>query len=191
MLTKIIKQIKANKIVFMPSDTIYGLFGCALSSRTVEEIYSLKSRDPRKPLIIMLSSIDDLLLFEVNLNQKEREILERIWPEKVSVVLPVPSEKFFYLHRGKNTLAFRLPKNEELLSILENTGPLVSTSANLEGKSYAKTVAEAKKYFGNKINLYINKGAINSPPSTLIKINNGEIEILRKGEFIINQTILS
>ena len=101
----------------MPTDTIYGIIGRALNEKTVERIYTIRKRMPSKPMIILISSFDDLKLFDVYPNTKTETKLNEIWPGKVSVVLPLENnfaqEKFYYLHRGTNTLAFRLPANNE------------------------------------------------------------------------------
>ena len=168
----------------MPTDTIYGIIGRALNEKTVERIYAVRKRTPSKPMIILISSFDDLKLFDVYPNKKTETKLNEIWPGKVSVVLPLENnfaqEKFYYLHRGTNTLAFRLPANNELADFLSKTGPLVAPSANTEGLPPAITIEEAKNYFGNQVGFYINGGKIEGEPSKLIKIENGEIIELRK-----------
>src|SRR5204863_149383 len=69
-------------------------------------------------------------------------------------------EKFEYLHRGTNTLALRLPKDESLQNLLKKTGPLIAPSANVEGLPPAKNITDAKKYFGDGVDLYIDGGEI-------------------------------
>ena len=64
--------------------------------------------------------------------------------------------------------------------ILKETGPLIAPSANPEGLPPATTIAEAKKYFGDKVNFYL-AGRTKTKPSTLVKIDkNGRIEVIRK-----------
>ncbi|MFZ2975401.1 MAG: L-threonylcarbamoyladenylate synthase [Candidatus Moraniibacteriota bacterium] len=180
------KKLKNGAIAVIPTDTIYGLSTNALLKDSVERIYHIKGRAFEKPLIILISKISDLVLFNIKINKDTQNILEKIWPGKVSVILPCPSKKFHYLHRGNNSLAFRLPAKNDLVNLLNITGPLASTSANPEGKSPAKTIKEAKKYFGNSVNFYVDEGPQESLPSTLIKIKNGKIEILRQGEIDVS-----
>jgi len=165
----------------LPTDTIYGIVGLALSKKAVARIYKLRKRNPKKPLIILISSLRDLKLFDIILNRETKKLLEKLWPGKVSVILPCRNKKFAYLHRGTKTLAFRLPKKRELTGLLKKAGPLVAPSANWEGHPPAKTAKAAKKYFGNKIDFYIDAGKLESLPSTLIEIKNGKINILRAG----------
>ncbi len=176
---KIVEIIKNKGVGVLPTDTIYGLVGSALSKKVVKRIYQLRKRRLSKPMIILIGSEDDLKIFRIKINKKIKEILKNFWPGKVSIILPCPHKKFFYLHRGTKTLAFRLPKNKKLINFLKKTGPLVAPSANLEGKKPAETIKEAKKYFGEKIDFYLDGGRIKSLPSTLIAIKNDQIIIKR------------
>jgi tRNA A37 threonylcarbamoyladenosine synthetase subunit TsaC/SUA5/YrdC len=82
-------------------------------------------------------------------------------------------------------LAIRLPAEKSIRDFLEKTGPLATSSANLEGESPAKNIAEAQKYFGSEVDFYEDGGELNSKPSTLVKIDGDEIKVLRQGAVII------
>ncbi|HRY82580.1 MAG TPA: L-threonylcarbamoyladenylate synthase [Candidatus Moranbacteria bacterium] len=179
---KLAQNINEGKIAIIPTDTIYGLSASAFLPYSIEKIYRLKKRNLKKPLIIIISGIDDLELFKIKIDAKTKKILEKIWPGKVSVILPCPNKKFRYLHRGQKSLAFRLPDKANLKRLLKSTGPLVSASANPESLLPAKTITDAKKYFGKKVDIYIDEGKLESLPSTLIEIKNEKIKILRQGE---------
>ncbi len=185
-MDEVITLLKSGKIGVMPTDTLYGLVGSALNPEVVEKIYNLRKRVKDKPMIILISEIDDLEKFEINLTKKQYEFLEKIWPNPASVVLPCPSEKLSYLHRGKESLAFRVPKDKNLLKVLTQTGPLVAPSANIEGEKPAENIEEARKYFGDSLSFYIDAGEIKSQPSTLISLDDkGVYLVLRQGVFKI------
>ncbi|MDO8429931.1 MAG: L-threonylcarbamoyladenylate synthase [bacterium] len=164
------------------TDTIYGLVGSALSKMAVERIYKVRKRNSKKPFIILISSVKDLNYFGVKLDQKTKALLKKIWPGPVSVILPCSSGKFYFLHRGTKILAFRLPKLNWLRNLLRKTGPLVAPSANPEGLPPAKTIKEAKKYFGNEADFYVNGGQQAALPSSLVRFKNGQILIEREGQ---------
>lgn len=172
--------LKEGQIGVIPTDTIYGICTSAFKERAVKKIYKLRKRSPKKPTIILISSLDDLKKFGVKLNSWQRKIISIIWPGKISIVLNCSLSRFAFLHRGKGTLAFRLPKEKGILKILKISGPLVAPSANWEGKEPAKTIQEAKRYFGKEV-FYFDRGKINKEPSTLIDLTKKEIKILRKG----------
>lgn len=181
-LKELSKALTQGKTAVLPTDTIYGLVGKALLPETVEKIYQIKGRKPDKPLIILISFYKDLELFGIKIDERTKEILEKYWPGKVSIILPCQNEKLKYLHRGTNTLAFRLPDYKELTDLINKTGPLVAPSANPEGQEPAKTIEEAKDYFGDKVDFYADAGKLESLPSTLIEITDHGLKVLREGE---------
>lgn len=183
-LTSILKK---GGLAVIPTDTLYGIHALALNPQVVEKLYRIRKRKPDKPFIILIGSINQLELFDVNCEKGVKEILEKYWPGKVSVVLPCPSSKFKYLHRGTNSLAFRFPANKDLVSLISQTGPLISTSVNPEGLPPAINISQAKSYFGNNIDFYLDKGPKKSFPSTIISIYKNKIKILRQGEVKISE----
>lgn len=182
---RLVEIIKKGGVGVIPTDTIYGLVGKALSRKTVKRVYKLKQRNPKKPSIILISKIDDLKLFRIKLDENTKKFLQKYWPGKVSVILPCSYKKFSCLHRGTKTLAFRLPDYPELVDLLKKTGPLIAPSANPESEEPAKTIREAKNYFGGKVDFYVDIGRLESLPSTLISVENGKVEVLRQGEIRI------
>lgn len=179
----VIDLLKKNKIIVYPTDTLYGILGRALSNSVVERIYRVKGRDENKPFIILISSISDLKKFNISdaLIRANGGILERVWPGPVSVILPCISKKFLYLHRGTKSLAFRMPKDKELLRILNTTGPLVAPSANPQGEIPASNIKKARKYFGNKVDGYYGKNKKAGKPSTIISLVGNKPKIVRQG----------
>lgn len=176
----LIKKLKSENIIVYPTDTIYGIVGSALSKKVVSRIYTIKGRDENKPFIILISRIEDLKLFGVKISPDQEKYLKSVWPGKVSVILPCKSKKFYYLHRGTNSLAFRLPKKKSLQALLKKTGPLVAPSANPQGLLPATTIREAKNYFGDTIDAYVSGGKLEGKSSTLISLLHEKAEILRK-----------
>lgn len=181
---KVIGLLKAGEIGIMPTDTIYGIVGSALNPQTVERIYFLRKRGTGKPMIILISGLSDLNSFNILLTPGQEKFLEKNWPNPLSIVLSCPSEKFRYLHRGKNSLAFRVPKNEMLLKILKSVGPLVAPSANLEGEKPAENIDQARKDFNDQVSFYMGIGKLKSKPSTIIQLyEDGTKIVLRTGSF--------
>ncbi len=183
-LHKAARLLQRGKIAVIPTDTIYGLVCSALEPETVEKIYQLRKRQPSKPFIILVSSIKDLNLFNVEPDEITLQKLQEIWPNPVSVILACPESKFQYLHRGSKSLAFRMPKNEFLQKLLKETGPLVAPSANFEGEKPAETIKEARKYFGDQV-LYIDGGKLAGKSSTLLDLTGSKPKVVRQGVFLL------
>lgn len=179
--------LKKDGVVILPTDTLYGILGRAESKKAVERIYEIKGRDENKPFIVLVTSQEQIKNFGIKINAQQVKFLEKIWPGKVSVILPCPLAKWKYLHRGEKSIAFRMigPRNKNLFNLINKTGALVAPSVNTQGEKPAETIREAKNYFKDKIDLYINAGRKVSPPSTLIKFEGDNLTVLRQGEIKI------
>ena len=177
---KLIEILKRGGVVVMPTDTIYGLAGVALNEPTVNRIYTVRKRNPEKPCIILIGAAEDLEKFSIDLSLEQKKVLETFWPGPVSIILDCEERALAYLHCGTKTLAFGLPASESLGKLLLETGPLIAPSANPEGLPPAKNITEAKNYFGEAVDLYIDGGEIVGKPSKLIKLSrDGSFVVLR------------
>lgn len=185
----LIKVLQGGGVAVMPTDTIYGIVGQAQSLATVEHIYALRKRSPDKPCIILIGNINELDKFSISLSeQQQSKLKESLFAlsgvegsEPLSIILDCPNNALAYLHRGMNSLAFRVPLNEELRKLLLQTGPLIAPSANIEGLPPAQNIEEAKKYFGNEVGLYVDGGNIVGNLSKVIKLGtDGTVTTVRE-----------
>lgn len=176
----VIEALTMGGVGVLATDTLYGLVGSAFSTDAVERIYALKQRDNQKPLIVLISSIEDLERFGIVVSDELERELRTYWPGPYSIILPTVDEEFEYLSRGTDAIAFRLPDSEELIEILETSGPLVAPSANVEGRAPATTISEARRYFGDSIDFYLDGGELTGKPSTIIRLDSDEPEIIRE-----------
>jgi tRNA threonylcarbamoyl adenosine modification protein (Sua5/YciO/YrdC/YwlC family) len=177
----IVKQLRNGAVGLLPSDTIYGLSCLALDQKAVERIYILKGRDYHKPLIILLADIDQAE--QLGLRVSDLEPAQRYWPSPLTVIVPAGKLTPEFLHRGSRALAIRIPAKREVRELIKHTGPLISTSANPQGKRPARTAKEAKDYFGSELNFYIDTGRLKAKPSTIVELKGGELKLIRQGAF--------
>ena len=176
----LIEVLAKNGVVVMPTDTIYGIVGRAEDKEVVEKIYKMRGRSPLKPCIVLIGDVSELKKFNITLTDEQKKIIES-YGEPTSFILDCPDERFSYLHRGTKTLAFRIPKENDLKNLLLQTGPLVAPSANREGEDPAQNIEEAKKYFGDLVDLYVNGGEIKRHPSKVIRLyKDGSVGIIRE-----------
>lgn len=170
----LINILKQGGIAVMPTDTVYGIVARAEDEIAVDKVYRVRQRNPDKPCIILIANIEELQKFSINLTQTQRENLKQFWPGPVSIIFACEDDRFSYLHRGTETLAFRIPGNEGLRDMLAKTGPLIAPSANPEGKPTATNIKEANEYFGYLVNFYLDGGDIAGSPSKLIKLEKND-----------------
>lgn len=178
---KLINIINKGGVAVIPTDTIYGVVGDALNQKTVERIYKIKKRTPEKPLIILISGYSDLDKFKIKINSYQKNFLSKYWPGPVSVALPSSSVKLKYLDRGTGYLAFRMPNDKKIRDLVIKANPLVAPSANPEGEDPAINIEMAEKYFGKKIDYYLDEGHVKNPASTLVLLEKDKYIVLREG----------
>lgn len=179
----IINLIISGGIGVVPTDTLYGLVASANNEQAVKRLYSLKNRE-KKPGTLIASSIEQLV--DLGLKKRYLTAVAQYWPNSISVVIPTDS-RLEYLHQGQKSLAVRLPADVNLIDLLNKTGPLITTSANLPGEEPSTNISEAKKYYGDKVDFYVDGGRLNVVPSTVIRVIDDAIEILRQGKVKINE----
>ncbi len=183
MLTdsKLTEAIADGSVAVIPTDTVYGIVCSAANPAAAAKLYALKHRE-HKPGTIIAASVDQLV--ELGLKQRYMTPVEQYWPGAVSVV--IPSHELEYLHQGVGSLAVRIPADAGLQALLRQTGPLLTSSANLPGQPIAHTVEEAQAYFGDSIACYVDGGDLsNHQPSTIVRVVDDALEVLRAGAVTI------
>jgi len=187
-ITLAIESIKNGGVVIFPTDTVYGI-GCdPYNEDAVERIYELKNRDTTKPLPILGYSkriLENIVEFDEITNR----IAEKFWPGRLTIVLPVKDDKLKKLSKGTNTLGVRVPNNKCVLAFLKKCELVIGTSANISGK---EPFTDPQNIENEVIDcdVFLNDGMIQSSgASTVIKIENGEIKILRSGDISENDLV--
>ena len=169
----------------LPTDTVYGLVCSAANVDAVAKLYALKSRE-KKPGTLIAASADQVI--DLGIQEDVVHAVEKFWPG-VSVVMRA-NEHLAYIHQGLETLAVRVVADENLKAFLKQTGSLLTSSANLPGQPPANTVEEARVYFGDTVDFYVDGGDLSGrQSSTLIRMKDGVPEVLRQGSIFIKKDI--
>jgi len=189
-IEQIANLLRQGKVGLIPTDTLYGISCLAQNEKSVQRVYKIKGRELNKPFIILIDSVIRLGGFDINLSEPIIKMLKKLWPNKVSVILKCVENKFQYLHSGTNKLSFRVPKHKELLELLEVSGPLVSTSANISGKPPITNIKEAQETFADQIDFYVEEGTLKSKATTVIELSEEGFKVIRQGDYIVDPLML-
>ena len=160
-------------IAVIRTDTLYGIVARANDEEAVQRVYDAKSRNEKKSCIVLIADAQqaygpvtvDLTSFDV--------------PTSVLIESPDAPK---WLMRANGELAHRLPDVPWLQQVIREVGPLIAPSANPEGLAPALTIDQAKAYFGDAVDLYVDGGEVSAdmPPSQLIRLHlDGSSERLR------------
>ena len=172
----LIETLMTGGVAVIRTDTLYGIVVRASDEQAVERIFQIKQRDRDKPLIVLLPSAEAAY----DGIEKVREFSERA--ETPTTVIVDSPHAPAWLQHADGSVGYRVPKDPTLHALLEKTGPLVAPSANPQSEPPARTVAEAKKYFGDAIAWYEDGSEVpfDQSPSRIIKIHDdGSSEQLR------------
>jgi L-threonylcarbamoyladenylate synthase len=175
---KLISDIKSGAVGVMPSDTIYGIFGTVFLPDVAERITQIKNRDQSKRFVVLIGNRGQLPSLGINLSSKQLEALNEIWPGPVSIVMDC-DHTLDHIHYGHEDIAVRLPADTNLRKFLNETGPLIATSANLSGQSTPTNIEEIKTQLPG-LDFYI-EGPIGDTPSRIARLEkNGQITWLNR-----------
>jgi len=143
--------IEQGGVIAYPTEAVWGL-GCDPNNeQALQRILDLKQRPWQKGMLLVAASLqqlDDVLL---PLSVNDRQQLDATWPGPVTWVLPCV-ESVSPLLRGETLneqpmLAVRITAQPQLRALCQQTGPLVSTSANPAGREPARSLVQLRQYF--------------------------------------------
>jgi L-threonylcarbamoyladenylate synthase len=174
--------LKNDELVAVPTETVYGLAGNALSENAIAKIYAAKNRPQFNPLIMHLPSLESILLY-AQVNEEILNVLKHFMPGPFTVLLPKKMNVPDLLTAGSNKVAVRIPAHEltqQLLAAVQF--PLAAPSANSSG--YISPVSAQHVYEGlnGKIAYILDGGECTvGIESTIAEIQNNEIIVHRLG----------
>jgi tRNA threonylcarbamoyl adenosine modification protein (Sua5/YciO/YrdC/YwlC family) len=174
-----IAAIRAGEVVVIPTDTVYGLAGDPSNPEAVERIYAIKGRPPQLELSLLAADISQLDGL-VEMDGVARSLAAAFWPGPLSLVCPVGSLRLA-IPRSGTTLMVRVPGHALLRSLLEETGPVASTSANRHGMPPAATAGAAESDLGGDVAGAIDGGPSTAMASTIIDLSSRPPRVLREG----------
>jgi L-threonylcarbamoyladenylate synthase len=176
--------LRRGRLVVLPTDTVYGVGALPRSHGGVAAIFEAKGRESDKPIPVLAATAEDLT--EVVSFDEQAHALEALWPGPLTLVLPRRADWPFDLGGDAETIAVRVPSNELARTLLERTGPLAVTSANLSGRPPAATVDDARAALGDSVSVYLDGGRCSAPPSTIVSLVD-EVRVLREGPISLGQ----
>jgi len=187
--------LKKGKIISFATDTVYGFCVDAKNEDAVAALYKFKKRDKSKPIAVFMPNLEvakEILVFD----ELAQKIADKFLPGALTMVLKKRSEKHLAknLNQNDDFLGFRIVKSDFVEKLLlKFDGILAVTSANISGDKVAISALEIEKNFSkNDQDFLLIDGGIceEKMASTVIKIHENKLEILRQGA-INSQSIKS
>ena len=176
----LVQIVNNGGIIAYPTDTVYGL-GCnPYMPNSVEKIFKLKIRE-NKPLPLLCDSLESALKI-ASFDKISLKLAEKFWPGPLTILAPLKDYSLKSLTRGSEFIGLRVPNNNDsLLLISECGGSIVGTSANLSGYNSNHLASSVISQLPDIDAILINDIKDHSKESTIVKVENDEIIILRLG----------
>ena len=182
-IQKAITLLTNEKLVAIPTETVYGLAGNIFSEKAIKSIFFTKKRPFFNPLIVHISSVNSLNDIVIHLPEKAKLLATAFWPGSMTLVLKKNDKIPDIITAGKNTVAVRVPNHPVTLELLKQLPfPLAAPSANPFGSIGPTKPEHVERYFKDDIEQVLDGGSCtNGIESTIIGFENDEPIIYRLG----------
>jgi L-threonylcarbamoyladenylate synthase len=180
-LKQIVSELAAGRLIVYPTETVYGL-GCDPFDETaVKRIYMAKRRPFDMAMSIMVKDLQ--MMEEVGiLDDRARMLVRRFMPGPLTIIVPKRPNVPDILTASTNEIGLRIPDNPVAMKLIEEFGPLVTTSANVHSHGNPRTCQEAIDDLGASVSFYLDGGPTTyGTPSTIVQLTEQEMMLIRPG----------
>lgn len=165
-----------------PTETLYGLGVDVLNPAALERLLQLKVREAGKPVSVLVGDrrmLDDLV---ADVSSEAEALIERFWPGPLTLVFAARDDVPLGLTGGSGTIGARISSDPTARALTMALGrPLTAPSANPAGMKPPMRIEEARAYFGDAIDFYLDGGDLpGEPASTVVDVRQG-LRLLRAG----------
>lgn len=182
------QAIGRGDLVVVPTDTVYGVAADAFSPAAVAKLLAAKGRGRQSPPPVLVAGVATLRALVSEVPEPVERLVEAFWPGGLTIVLPAQPSLSWDLGDTHGTVAVRMPAHRLALELLEETGPLAVSSANLTGRAAAVSAFDAERMLGDSVAVYLDAGpATTGVASTIIDATrlaqgaDGRVRVFRDG----------
>ncbi len=176
------QAVKRGEVIVIPTDTVYGIGADAFNPEAVAAVLAAKGRGPAMPPPVLVPNARTLDGLATGLSSVAQDLMAAFWPGPLTLVCTAQPSLAWNLGDLTGTFAVRMPLHRVALSLLELTGPMAVTSANLTGQPPATTVEQASAQLGSAVQLYLDAGPSGSTlASSIVDVTGRTPVLLREG----------
>jgi L-threonylcarbamoyladenylate synthase len=179
--------VRRGELVVIPTDTVYGIAADAFSHDAVRALLDAKGRGREMPPPVLVSAVTTLDALAVGVPEWARALVEEFWPGPLTLVLRQQTSLMWDLGDTRGTVAVRMPDDALALAVLERTGPLAVSSANLSGRPAAVDADAAEQMLGDSVSVIVDGGPSRGGEASTIIDATGAGRVLRRGALTLEQ----
>jgi L-threonylcarbamoyladenylate synthase len=174
--------VQRGGLVVLPTDTVYGIGADAFDHAAVQALLDAKGRGREMPPPVLISAATTLAALATNVQSYVEALTEAFWPGPLTLVCEQQPSLTWDLGETRGTVAVRMPDHEIALALLERTGPLAVSSANLSGLPAATEAAAAEGMLGDSVEVVLDGGpSPKGEASTILDVRASQPRLLRLG----------
>lgn len=174
--------IDAGECVVLPTDTVYGIAADAFNADAVQRLLQAKGRGRDMPPPVLIGDSAVLPALAATVPPEAQQLVEAFWPGALTLILTAQPSLRMDLGDTEGTIAVRVPADGRSRAVLTKTGPLAVSSANVSGRSPARTIDEAIAQLGDSVSVYLDGGPSGArAASTIVDFTGSEPVIVRAG----------
>src|SRR3954452_10054534 len=176
------RAVQQGQLVILPTDTVYGIGADAFDAAAVQALLDAKGRGREMPPPVLVSAATTLAALATNVQPYVDALTEAFWPGPLTLVCEQQPSLTWDLGETRGTVAVRMPDHEIALALLERTGPLAVSSANLSGLPAATEAAAAEGMLGESVEVVLDAGpSPGGEASTILDLRLSQPRLLRLG----------
>jgi L-threonylcarbamoyladenylate synthase len=168
------EAIRRGDLVVYPTETVYGIGADALDPEAVARVFDAKGRSRDDPVSMATHSVEAARSYTAP-TDREGRFMEAFLPGPVTVVVERREAVPDVLTAGRDRVGVRVPDHEVALALLEATGPVTATSANVSGRQSARSVADLDDAIREAAAVVLDGGETPGGGSTVVDVSAGEI----------------
>lgn len=182
-----LSQLNNDNLVAFPTDTVYGLGAMAFNAKAIDKLFLAKGRDSSKAIAVLVGNKAALSRVAEHFGRMALQLAEYFWPGPLTLVVSRHPDLPLNLSPTR-TIGVRMPDHPSALALLNNTGPLAVTSANLSNQPNTNTAEEVLKQLDGRIPLVLDGGRTpGGSPSTVVDCTKTKPVILREGPISLEE----
>jgi L-threonylcarbamoyladenylate synthase len=183
IIERAVETLKQGGILLAPTDTVWGLMCDFSSEGAVASIYEIK-KSARKPLAILIDSLNNIDILKVDVPANAKAIAEAYWPGPLTLIFKSGHEGIGHISGEGNTIGIRIPDSEELRRIIELFGgPIAATSANISGQKQPESFDDIPDEIAMSADYICRlKTEPSGKASTVVDCTGNVMKIMREGE---------
>ncbi len=174
--------LRRGGLVVLPTDTVYGIGVDAFDADSVASLLEAKGRGREMPPPVLISAASTADALALALPGYARTLMEHFWPGPLTLIGKQQPSLQWDIGDTRGTVAMRMPDHPLALDLLERTGPLAVSSANLSGQPAATDADQAEEMLGEVVDVILDAGpSPGSQPSTIVDVTGVQPRLLRRG----------